>query len=62
MLFFLVFLYLFLISFDLLFSIECVGNLTGLGFYIGGGFGCWDCGSIGGCKGFSVILGVNSLL
>jgi hypothetical protein len=36
-----------------------MGNLSGLFFILGGGFGC--CG-VGGGKGFSCIMGVSSLL
>lgn len=40
----------------------CIGNLSGLFFYVGSGLGCCSCCGNGGCKGFSAIMGVSSLL
>ena len=39
-----------------------MGNLIGLFFMLGGGFGCWSCFGGGGYKELSGILGSNSLL
>ena len=58
----LVILYLSIVVFDLWFSIVCMGNLSGLFFMLGGRLVCWGCCSGGGCRGFSGILGVSSLL
>lgn len=57
-----VILYLSFVVFDLWFSILCIGNLMGLFFMLGGGFGCWGCCGCGGCKGLTRVLGSNSLL
>ena len=59
---FFVILHLSFVSFDLWFSIMCMGNLSGLFFMWGNGLGCWGCCGSRGCKGFSCILGVSSLL
>ena len=56
-----VILYLSFVSFDLWLSIICIGNLSGFFIILGGGLGWWGCCGNGGCRGFSCILGVNSL-
>ena len=59
---FVVILYLSFVIFNLWFSILYMGNLIGLFFMLGGGFGCWSCFGGGGYKELSGILGSNSLL
>ena len=55
-------LYLSFVTCDLRFSMVCMGNLIGLFFILEGGLGCWGCCGSGGCKEFSGVLGVSSLL
>ena len=58
----LVILHLSNVMFDLWFSIVCMENFSGLFFMLDGELVCWGCCRGGGCIGFSVILGISSLL
>ena len=54
-----VILYLSFVSFDLWFSMLCMGNCSGLFITLGGGCVCCICLGSGVIAGFSIVLGVN---